>query len=103
MADLVKLVEKASDKAEGSTKAQAFNNPLVLLDEFLTGTTVDKNLLNLVLDSKDEAPLSGDDFWQASGLAPQHEVREFFAKAKIEHESLALPSKGDYKLPHLNF
>ena len=57
MGDVVGLVEKASGRAEGNTKPSTFNNLTVLLDEFFTGTTVDKNLLNLVLDSKDESPL----------------------------------------------
>lgn len=80
MQQLVNLVEKASGHSEGNTKPQTFNSLTVLLDEFLTGTTVDKNLLNLVLDSKDESVISGDDFWQASGLAPQHDVQAHFGQ-----------------------
>ena len=60
-------------------------------------------MLNLVLDAQDEQVLSGECFWQASGLAPEHDVESHFTKNKINSESLQHPSRGDYKMPHLNF
>jgi hypothetical protein len=52
----------------------------VLIDELFTGHTVDKNLLNIALDSKDDHPISGASFWEASGLAPEHDMHEHYRK-----------------------
>lgn len=80
LAELVNLVEKAQGKIEGSTSAKPFNNLLGFLDEFMTGVTVDANLLNLVLDAKDEYPITVEsDFWQASGLSAQHDLQQHFS------------------------
>lgn len=95
------MIERASGR--GATSARRFNNPLVLFEEFWTGISVDQNMLNLVLDAQDEQVLSGECFWQASGLAPEHDVESHFTKNKINSESLQHPSRGDYKMPHLNF
>jgi len=91
------------DQATGcTTSSQMFNNLFTLVDEFFTGHTVDKNLLNIVLDSKDDHPISGASFWEASGLTPQHDVHKHYAQP-IDRDQLAEPSRGDYKLPHMNF
>jgi hypothetical protein len=104
LAELVNLVEKASGKTAGQTSAQKFNNLMVLFDEFWTGHTVSQNMLNLVLDSKDESPMgNSESFWKASSMAPQHDVHEHFAQNPVDSESLAHPSRGDYQMPHLNF
>ena len=95
------MVEQASGK--GSTAEKRFNNLMVLVDEFFTGVTVDQNLLNLVLDAKDEQVIDGQDFWQHAGSQPEVDVKEFFAQNPIDVADLALPSKGDYKLPAYNF
>jgi len=96
----VNLIESASEKEQGSTSATRFNNPLVLIDEFFSGLTVDQNLLNLVLDSVDEQVISGDQF---SGFTDTHDINVHFAQNKTNVDDLAHPSRGDYKLPHLNF
>lgn len=102
---LVNLVEKASSKEINSTQQEKFGfNPLVLLEEFFTGLTVHQNLAYLAEHcSQNETPVFGADFWEASGVSQAHKVNDFFSKAHITHDSLALPSQGDYKLPHLNF
>jgi len=76
---------------------------MVMFEEFWTGISVDQNMLNMVLDAQDEEVLSGNCFWQASGLQAEHDVEEHFKSHKIESETLAHPSRGDYKMPHLNF
>ena len=95
------LIEKSTGRSEGSTSAAQFNNLLLILDEFFSGVTVDQNLLNMVLDAKEEHPMHGADFWQAHGLSADHDVKKHHEQS---HEiDLSLPSKGDYKLPHYNF
>lgn len=98
---MMHLIEQANNKAEGSTKAAMFNNPMVMLEEFLTGITVPQNLLNMVLDSKDEHPVSGEDFWKAHNMSAAHDVHEHHSKPM--DVDLSLPSKGDYRLPNYNF
>lgn len=59
------MIEKSSGKNEGQTKGQKFN-PLILLEEFFTGLTVDQNLTNLVkhfATNSGEVPVLGEDFW----------------------------------------
>jgi uncharacterized protein YbjT (DUF2867 family) len=85
LAEIVNLIEKASGKAEGQTSAQRFNNPMSLIDEFWTGLTVSQNMLNLVLDSKDECVMTeAESFWQAKGLAPQHDIEAHFAQNPVD-------------------
>lgn len=74
MRELVGLVEKSMSRSEGSTKAATFNNLFARLDEFFAGITVDANLLNMVLDAKDEHPMSGSDFWAATGMQAEGDV-----------------------------
>jgi hypothetical protein len=76
----------------------------VVLEEYFTGLTVHQNLSYLAEHcAQNETPVFGNDFWQHSGVKQTHNVNEFYAKTNISVESLAFPSAGDYKLPHLNF
>jgi hypothetical protein len=55
----VGLIEKASGK--GTTSGSKYN-PLILLEEFFSGLTVDQNLVNLVKyfdEHKSEVPVTG--------------------------------------------
>jgi len=61
----VGLIEKASGK--GTTSGSKYN-PLILLEEFFSGLTVDQNLVNLVKyfdEHKSEVPVTSQDFWSA--------------------------------------
>ena len=101
---IVGLIEKASHKSEGSTSASKFN-PFILVEEFLTGLSVDQNMANLVQHFAEtrEQSVSGPDFWQSENLSPKQNVESFFRQHAVSHSSLAEPSYGDYKLPWLNF
>ena len=102
---LVNMIEKASGKDVDSTQASKLSfNPMVLLEEYFTGMTVDQNLKHLMTHcSENETPVFGADFWEASGVAQAHNLDSHFSNAHISVESLELPSQGDYKMPHMNF
>lgn len=78
------LIEKASGK--GTTSGSKYN-PLILIEEFFSGLTVDQNLVNLVKyfeDNKSEVPVTGQDFWASQGISQEHDVRNFYSKVRID-------------------
>lgn len=101
---IVGIIERASHKTEGSTQASKFN-PLLLVEEFFTGLTVDQNMANMVqyFATNKKQPVTGADFWQAEQLKATTDFESFFRSNTVSHASLAEPSYGAYKLPWLNF
>ena len=76
----------------------------LMFDEFLHGTTIDRNMANLVahFEHSTESPVAGKCFWEASGLSPAEHVGAFYKKNKVEEGELFEPCWGDYKMAYLN-
>jgi len=88
--------------APGTTKAQSSMLPLGrMFEEFMVGMGADTNMAEMIEHFKEsgEAPVTGQDFWQATGTEPQKALSAFFSKHKMsdEDESLLLPTFGGYK------
>ena len=61
----------------------------------------DTNMAEMIAhfsNSKD-APVTGADFWAATGTSPEQGLREFFAKHQVaeDDERLLFPTFGGYK------
>ena len=105
MKELLTLIESASGKGENTTGKDSEWSPRLFIEEFLHGMTIDRNMECLVehLHAHPEVnPVPGNDFWASTASQPQGDVRAFYAQNRVNHDLLASPSKGDYKMPHLN-
>ena len=105
MKEMLTLIETASGKGENTTGKPFPYSPMLFVEEFLHGMTIDRNM-ECLLEHMDQHPeenlVPGEDFWSHIASQPQSDVRSFYAANKVDHESLELPSTGDYKMPHLN-
>ena len=106
--DLVHLIEHANGKSSGST---GLNKPLPLgfspsqmVDDFFHGTTIDRNMINLVahFNSHHESPVNGECLFSTIGATQEHNASQWFQGHKQNEALLAEPSTGDYKMPHMN-
>lgn len=77
------MVEAASGKAVHSTNPRVqipVFPPLRMLEEFLVGMAVDTNMAEMMtyFDQNQEEAVTGDCFWEKTGLKPEVELRKFF-------------------------
>ena len=103
--ELMNLVEASCGVEEGKTKAR-FEMPLLpitrMLEEFLVGTAADTNMaemLSYFSENQKVAPVSGESFFDATGLSQEADLRQFFKSHSVadDDESLVLPTFGGYK------
>ena len=103
--ELMHLVEASCGVEEGKTKAR-FQTPVLplarMLEEFLVGMAADTNMAEMLAyfdENPKEAPVTGDCFFNASGLSQEGDLRAFFKSHSVtdQDESLLLPTFGGYK------
>ena len=75
MRELINLIEKSCGIEEGKTKPQ-FLLPLFpvtrMIEEILVGMAADTNMVEMIdhFNNSDDAPVTGTDFWTATGASP---------------------------------
>ena len=80
---LLNLVEKSCGVEEGATKAR-FETPIFpltkMFEEFLVGVGADTNMAEMLayFSENQDAPVTGKDFWEATGSEPEEALRQFF-------------------------
>ena len=106
--ELLNLVESSCGVEPGKTKAR-FEIPLLpvtrILEEFLVGMAADTNMAEMLAhfaENSSDAPVTGDCFFQASGLTQEGDLRAFFKSHRVtdseqDLERLSLPTFGGYK------
>ena len=102
--ELLNLVEQSVGVESGKTTAQ-FELPVFpltrMLEEFFVGMATDTNMAEMVafFDQNQDAPVTGADFWQATGTSAEENLHQFFKSHRVsqEDESLLLPTFGGYK------
>lgn len=103
--ELMNLVEKSCGVEAGATKAR-FQMPVLplarMFEEYLVGMGADTNMAEMIAYFADnqDAPVSGNDFWQAAGMESQQNIHDFFKSHRVSDsdESMLLPTFGGYKL-----
>ena len=106
---LLNMVEKSCGVEEGNTKAR-FETPVFpiakMAEEFLIGMGCDTNMAEMLayFAENQDAPVTGADFWAATGSEPEVALRQFFESRRVseEDESLLLPTFGGYKFNYAN-
>lgn len=78
-----------------------------MLEEFLVGMAADTNMAEMLAyfaENRQEAPVSGDCFFNAAGLEQDGDLQGFFKSHKVSVDdadssssSLLLPTFGGYK------
>lgn len=106
ISDLVRLIEDASGRGQtGASRSLPFGfNPQQLIDDFFHGTTIDRNMVNLVahFNEHHDSPVSGPCVFEATGVSQEHHASQWFKVHRQNEDLLAEPSLGDYKMPHMN-
>lgn len=80
---LLNLVEKSCGVEEGATKAR-FETPILplakMFEEFMVGVGADTNMAEMLayFSENQDAPVTGKDFWEATGSEPEEALRQFF-------------------------
>jgi len=106
--EIVGLIEEASGKSAGSSKASNVLMDLLclLFAEFAHGQTITKNMEHMVkhfAKNVDECPVPGDCFWGATASKPTGaSISESYKTNGVDAQSLSEPSLGDYCCPQLN-
>ena len=103
--ELMHLVEASCGVEEGKTKAR-FQTPILplarMLEEFLVGMAADTNMAEMLAyfdENPKEAPVTGECFFNATGLSQEGDLRAIFKSHAVtdQDESLLLPTFGGYK------
>lgn len=98
---LLNLIEQSCHLEAGATKAKKFEMTK-LLEEFLVGMGSDTNMAEMIQffeDNQGTAPVTGDDFWTATGSSADQSLSAFFEGRRVAEDdpSLLLPTFGSYK------
>ncbi len=74
-----------------------------MFEEFLVGVGADTNMAEMLayFSENQDAPVTGKDFWEATGSGPEEALHQFFQYHHVQDgdESLVLPTFGGYKFP----
>ena len=108
-AQLLNMVEKSCGFEAGHTKAR-YETPVFpiakMMEEFFIGTGTDTNMTEMLayFSENQDAPVTGTDFWTATGSEPEVALSKFFESRRVseEDESLLLPTFGGYKFNYAN-
>lgn len=107
--ELLNMVEKSCGVEAGNTKAR-FETPVLpiakMMEEFFIGMGADTNMAEMLayFSENQDAPVTGADFWAATGSEPEVALRKFFESRRVseEDETLLLPTFGGYKFNYAN-
>mmetsp|Transcript_20885 Transcript_20885/g.25648 ORF Transcript_20885/g.25648 Transcript_20885/m.25648 type:complete len:308 (-) Transcript_20885:184-1107(-) len=85
---LLNLVEKSCGVEPGNTRAR-FETPVFpvarMMEEFLVGMAADTNMAEMIqyFSENQDAPVSGQDIWQATGSEPEEALSQFFKYHRV--------------------
>lgn len=102
---LLKLSEKSVGKAEGSTSLSGSIGISMLLEEFFTGITHDRNmgLMAELMDTvKPNLEEGCPDFHTTLGLTQTENLNEYYAKTQFKANDLVQPIFTNYKMVSLD-
>ena len=73
-----------------------------MLEEYLVGMGADTNMSEMIAhfaENQNVAPVSGTDFWTATGTSADESLSAFFGNHRVEEddERLLTPTFGGYK------
>ena len=98
---IIHTLERAADKAEGST-----GGPLIpafdYVWDFLVGTTNDVNISRMIAFYEQNQHLSSDLSYNTFVDAPSSSFSDFYANQRLDEEHLAHPTMAAYKCAHLD-
>ena len=100
---LLNLVEQSCGFDEGRTKKLETLLPVGrMLEEYLVGMGADTNMAEMIAyfaENQSVAPVSGNDFWTATGTSADESLSAFYSSHRVEEddERLLTPTFGGYK------
>ena len=105
LGQILSTLEKAADKAEGSTKGPMLP-PMSYVWEFFFGTGNDQNLAKLVEFYESEhqyiQEFSVNTWAQKTGMEPSVSFSEFYSQVQLSEEDYVHPTMMAYKSTHLD-